>query len=158
MITWEWSGRGTRKPGAGPGRAGRGRGAKDSPGSCWGAGRGSAAPPYSGRLRTELCVRPSGAKASSDSASPIPEGRLRARPAPAPAPGAVGPTALHQGTRWGGGRPCQALRPLHPGSGRPVLDVMGLTSPAAIGVDWHPHPSVPDVSSPPRPYRSCAAA
>lgn len=97
----EWSGRGTRKPGAGPGRAGRGWGARDSPGSYWGAGRGSAALPYSGRLRTELCVRPSGAEASCDSASLIPEGRLRARPAPAPALGAVGPTALHRGDAVG---------------------------------------------------------
>lgn len=45
-----WGGRMRERCGAW-GR-GDGRGRRDSPGSCWGAGRGSAAPPYSGRLRT----------------------------------------------------------------------------------------------------------
>lgn len=44
-------GRGMREPGGAWSRR-DGRGRRDSPGSCWGAGRGSVAPPYSGRLRT----------------------------------------------------------------------------------------------------------
>lgn len=110
MITWKHSGRGTRKAGAGPSRAGRGqRGLQTH--------RDLAGVLVADLLHLLTAV---GCGQHSKELGPIglrphttpprrPEGRLRARPAPAPAPGAVGPTALNRGRGREAGdpaRPC----------------------------------------------------
>lgn len=143
---WSGVGRGTREPELGPGSGRDGRGRRDSPGFCWGAARGSAAPLYSGRLRT----------AGGDEAGPRfrPAGTRGAAPAPprlleAPAPGAVGPHSPGTTQRWEAEAPGPGPSRFPSPGVQPEPDVTELTSSAAVG-------SVGQQPQPPRPYPALA--
>ena len=107
------AGRGMREPEAGPGPGGDGRGRWNSPGFCWGAARGSAAPLYSGRLQTAV----------GDEAGPRSSSRFRLASARGAAP-TPPPQSPHPRSR-------RALRPGHrtgmrgggPGPGPSLLPI-----------------------------------
>lgn len=138
-------GRGTCKPELGPGSGRDGRGRRDSPGFCWGAARGSAAPLYSGRLRTTggYEAGPRFRPAGTRGAAPTPP-RLLEAPAPE---GRRAPRPRHN-TEMGGRGPGPGPSRLPSPGVQPEPDVTELTSPAAVGsVGQHPQPPHPNPRS-----------